>query len=148
MGLSENMIVTFASTGCTGQITFHFPSCHHTIFQPLSGEHCCWKEWGQLQFKWDPACSVAQLCLTLCDRMDRGPPGSFCPWDFPGKNTRVACHFLLQGLFSTQGSNLHLLPCRQILYPWAMLWNISEWEYFWTGLAQFKQRAFPRGLCC
>ena len=31
------------------------------------------------------------------------------PWDFPGKNTRVGCHFLLQRIFSTQGSNLSLL---------------------------------------
>ena len=27
------------------------------------------------------------------------------PWDFPGKNTGVGCHFLLQGIFPTQGSN-------------------------------------------
>jgi len=26
-----------------------------------------------------------------------------CPWDFPGKNTRVDCHFLLQGIFLIQG---------------------------------------------
>ena len=32
-----------------------------------------------------------------------------CPWDFPGKYTRVGCHFFLQGLLSTQGWNLHLL---------------------------------------
>ena len=32
-----------------------------------------------------------------------------CPWDSPGKNTGVGCHFLLQGLFSTQGSNPSLL---------------------------------------
>ena len=31
------------------------------------------------------------------------------PWDSPGKNTGVGCHFLLQGIFLTQGSNLHLL---------------------------------------
>ena len=30
-----------------------------------------------------------------------------CPWDFPGKNTGVRCHFLLQGIFLTQVSNLH-----------------------------------------
>ena len=29
--------------------------------------------------------------------------------DFPGKNTRGDCHFLLQGIFPTQGLNLHLL---------------------------------------
>ena len=36
--------------------------------------------------------------------------------DFPGKNTRVGSHSLLQGFFSTQGSNLGLLHCRQIFY--------------------------------
>ena len=30
--------------------------------------------------------------------------------DFPGKNTRVGCHFLLQVVFLTQGSNPGLLP--------------------------------------
>ena len=38
------------------------------------------------------------------------------PWDFPGNDTGVGCHFLLQGIFSTQGSNPDLLHCRQILY--------------------------------
>jgi len=33
-----------------------------------------------------------------------------CPWDFPGKNTEVGCHFLLQGIFLTQGLNPCLLP--------------------------------------
>ena len=32
-----------------------------------------------------------------------------CPWDFPGKNSEVGCHFLLQGIFLTRGLNLHLL---------------------------------------
>ena len=39
-----------------------------------------------------------------------------CPWDFSGKNTGMGCHFLLQGIFLTQGSNpsfLHLLQ-RQV----------------------------------
>ena len=31
----------------------------------------------------------------------------YSPWDFPGKSTRVGCHFLLQGIFPTQGLNLH-----------------------------------------
>ena len=33
----------------------------------------------------------------------------WAPWDFPGKNTGVGCHFLLQEVFLTQGSNLRLL---------------------------------------
>ena len=32
-----------------------------------------------------------------------------CPWHFPGENTGVGCHFLLQGIFPTQGSNPSLL---------------------------------------
>jgi len=28
-----------------------------------------------------------------------------CPWDFPGNSTGVDCHFLLQGIFLTQGLN-------------------------------------------
>ena len=32
-----------------------------------------------------------------------------CPWDFLGKNTGRGCHFILQGIFLTQGSNLHAL---------------------------------------
>ena len=39
-----------------------------------------------------------------------------CPWNSPGKNTRVGCHSLLQRIFLTQGLNLGLLHCRQILY--------------------------------
>ena len=42
-----------------------------------------------------------------------------CPWDFPDKNTGVGSHFLCQGIFLTQGLNLHLLCLlhrRQILY--------------------------------
>ena len=38
------------------------------------------------------------------------------PWDFPGKSTRVGCHFLLQGIFPTQESNPGLPHCRQAFY--------------------------------
>ena len=44
------------------------------------------------------------------------PARLLCPWDSPGKNTGVGCHFLLQGIFPTQESNWGLLHCRQILY--------------------------------
>ena len=60
---------------------------------------------------------VTQSCPTLCDPMDYSLPGSSCPWDFPGKSTGVGCHFLLQGIFPTQGSNPGLPHCRQTLYP-------------------------------
>ena len=44
------------------------------------------------------------------------PARLLCPWDSPNKNTGVCCHSVLQGIFPTQGSNLGLLHCRQILY--------------------------------
>ena len=37
------------------------------------------------------------------------PSRLLSPWDFPGKNTGVGCHFLFQEIFLTQGSNLGLL---------------------------------------
>ena len=52
----------------------------------------------------------------FCNPMDCSPARLLHPWDFPGKNTRVDCHFLLQGIFLTQGSIPHLLHCRQIVY--------------------------------
>ena len=33
------------------------------------------------------------------------PTRFLCPWDFLGKNAGVGCHFLLQGIFLTQGLN-------------------------------------------
>ena len=41
------------------------------------------------------AAKSRQSCPTLCDPIDGSPPGS-CLLDSPGKNTGVACHFLLQ----------------------------------------------------
>ena len=54
-------------------ITFHFPPKHAAAVAELF-----------------------QLCPTLCDPTDGSPLGSPCPWDSPGKNTGVGCHFLLQ----------------------------------------------------
>ena len=42
------------------------------------------------------AAKLLQSCPTLCDPIDSSPPGSPHPWDSPGKNTGVGCHFLLQ----------------------------------------------------
>ena len=52
----------------------------------------------------------------------RSLPGSEVHGIFPGKNTSVGCHFLLQGIFSTQGSNPGLLHCRQTLYRLSQTW--------------------------
>ena len=51
--------------------------------------------------------SVTQLCLTLCDPRDWSPQAHLS-MKFPGKDTGVGCHFLLQEIFSIQGSNPNL----------------------------------------
>ena len=61
-------------------------------------------------------CLVTQSCLTLCDPVDCNPPGSYVQGDSPGKNTRVGCHALFQGILPNPGSNPGLPHCRNILY--------------------------------
>ena len=66
-------------------------------------------------------CVTAQSCPTLFVSPWRLQPAwLLCPWDFPSKNIGVGCHFLLQGIFPTQGLNPHLLQVfcidRRILY--------------------------------
>ena len=55
---------------------------------------------------------VTQFCPTLCDPMDCSLPGS----SVHGKSTGMGCHFLLQRIFPTLGSNPGLPHCRQMLY--------------------------------
>ena len=69
--------------------------------------------WGRAEQRkqahsWLRAC----VCSVVSDSL--GPHGLqsarlICPWDFPGKNTWLGCHFLLQGIFLAQGLNLCLL---------------------------------------
>ena len=71
--------------------------CFHVLFLFV----CFWLR---------PALYVHALsCSILCNSMDCSLPGFSCPWKFPGKNAGVGCHFLLQGIFPTQGLILCLL---------------------------------------
>ena len=56
------------------------------------------------------------------------PARLLCPWDSPGKNTGVLCHFLLQGIFPTREFKLGLLHYRQILYHFSH----QGIEYSWV----------------
>ena len=68
-------------------------------------------------------------------RHNRAPARLLCLWDSPGKNTRVGCHALLQGIFWIHGLNLHLscLICvgRKVLFqaehrsPGATSYNLT-----------------------
>ena len=91
-------------------------------------------------------CLVAQLCLTLCNPMDYSLPGSSVHCDSPGKNTRVGCHALLQGIVPTQGSNPGLPHCRQILYCLSHQGNprILEWVAYPFSRGSSQPRNWTR----
>ena len=58
------------------------------------------------------------------------PISLLCPWDSLGRNTGVACHFLLQGIFLTQGLNPHLL---HLLH-----WQVDSFPLHHTGSPKKK----------
>ena len=75
----------------------HHPHC---LSDPTC--HCC-------------CCLAMKSCLTLVTPWTvacQAPLGF--PRDFPGKNIGVGCHFLLQGIFTTQGSNPHWPPRKPV----------------------------------
>ena len=69
--------------------------------------HCRWILY-QLSYQGSPNCSVVSDSLQL--------HGLYSLWSSPDRNTEVGSLSLLQGIFSTQGSNPGLPHCRQILY--------------------------------
>ena len=61
------------------------------------------------------------VCQSLCRVQLFAPHGLWparllCPWNSPVRNFGVGCHSRLQGIFPTQGLNLGIQHCRQILY--------------------------------
>ena len=75
-----------------------------------SDHMCSWQNFGgswrcfKIGVRWKRTCVHVQSCPTLCD------PRLLRPWGFPGKNAGVGHHFLLHGIFLSQGSNPRLLP--------------------------------------
>ena len=66
-------------------------------------------------WKWKKS-EVAQSCPTLCGPMDCTPPDTSIHRIFQARVLECCCHFLLQGIFLTQGLNPSLPQCRQTLY--------------------------------
>ena len=105
------------------------------------------------------ACVCAFKCVCVCVCMcvhsvmssslqsSRPQPASLrCWWNYPGKNTGLGCHFLLQEIFPTQGLNpslLHLLhwqveslplapPGKNTTYYNTRKFDIFEAEVIWS----------------
>ena len=83
-------------------------------------------------------------CSVVFDSLDCSPPGSSVHVIFQTRILEWGCHFLLHGIFQTQGSNLcllHLLHCKQIPYHWAireasiLISNHSQFLFPWALVA-------------
>ena len=91
--------------------------------------HICPGTFNKIKRQWHTIaklvweCVHAQLLSCVWLFAPHGPTRLLCPRDFPGKKAGVGCHFLLQGIFLTQGSDSSLLPfllhCRQVPCCWA-----------------------------
>ena len=77
-----------------------------------------WASWGSVLPLAPLPCGglIAKLCPTFETPWTVAYQSPLSMGFFPGKNTGVNCHFLLQGIFPTQELNPGLLCCRQILY--------------------------------
>ena len=78
------------------------------------------------------------LCPTLCDPIDRQPTRLLHPWDSPGKNTGVGCHFLLQCMkVKSESEVAQLWPTPSDLMdcslPGSSIRGFSRQEY-WSGV--------------
>ena len=91
--------------------------CWHLISMqmPAGPCFCCEVKWSR---------SVLSDSLRSCGQY---PTRLLHPWDFPSKITGVGCHFLLQGIFPTQGSNPGLPHCRQMLYQLSHQETLVSW---------------------
>ena len=70
-----------------------------------------------------------QLCLTLWP-YGLQPTRLLVHGDSPGKNTGVGCHALFQGIFPTQGWNLHLLCLLPLVPPGKPASLSNYWLFF------------------
>ena len=93
-----------------------------------------------------PLLLMQTVCRTLCCPLFL----PLCTLDSPGKNTGVGCHFLLQGIFLTKESNLHLLHHSQILYhlshqgnPLVLVKYLSLWCQLNKTSNVFSGRRMP-----
>ena len=66
------------------------------------------------------------------------PYGLYRPWNSPGQNTGVVSCSLLQGIFTSQGSNPGYPHCRRILYP------LSPQRSLMLGKIEDKRRELQR----
>ena len=83
---------------------FSAPTMCHALFIHLKDK----AKWMNKSMILQNCCLVTKSCPIPLGPHGLQPTRFLCSWAFPGKNTGVSCHFLLQGIFLTQELNLHL----------------------------------------
>ena len=97
---------------------------------------------------WACACHVCSVMFNSLWLHELSPARVFCLWDFPGKNTGVGCHCLLQGIFLTRDQTHISCIVRWILYYWAIKEDFGLWERILkTLLWMSPKQPFPIVLC-
>ena len=74
-----------------------------------------------------------------------------CLWNFPGKNTGVGCHFLLQGIFPgiepvspvLQENSLPLSPQGSLPFPFGSVQLLSYVQLFVNPSPAARQASLP-----
>ena len=86
---------------------------------------------------------VTQLCPTLCNPMDCRLPGSYVHGIFQARIVEWVATPFCRGSSPTQGSNLGLLHCRQILYCLSHHGGMTpnSWKTTWANISQFRLQA-------
>ena len=91
------------------------------------------------------AAKSLQSCPTLCDPHRLQPTRLRHPWDSPGKNTGVGCHFLLQCMKVKSGSEVPQLSPTLLATPWTIAYQappsmgFSRQEY-WSGVPRYYMK--------
>ena len=79
----------------------------------------------------------------------RQPTRLPCPWDSPGKNTGVGCHFLLQCM---KVKVKWISRVRLLATPWTAAHQALpsmgfSWQEYWSGLPLPSLGLFTNSLC-
>ena len=103
----ESVFVPCASQSCPLEAICKCPLHEGDLISQIS---CCFKTLSLHMYV------CYSVMSSSCNPLGLWPIRLLCPWNSPGKNTGVCDHSLFQRIFPTQGLNLSLLHCRQILY--------------------------------
>ena len=121
------------STGSQSQTGLSMQSHTLAALLPSSGQ----KSGMQLNILQCPGCSHSVSRVWPLQPHKLQPTRLHCPWYLLGKNTGVSCHFHLQGIFPTQGSNPHLLH-----------WQADSLPLSYQGISQCTGQSPKQGCVC